>query len=76
MAIPIFIFPVGKEITVVTIDKAEYYGILCGIVNVGGIPALWLQTDSKTANIETILLMQNVCSITSLKTSTKNNLIL
>lgn len=63
-----FFLPVGKVVTVYSIDKQNYSGTLQGIINLGGIPSIWLKNE----NTDIILLMNNVCGITVLNEKTNS----
>lgn len=44
-----FFLPVGRLVTIVTMQK-EFKGFLEGVINFGGIPALWI-TDTLDGDI-------------------------
>ena len=77
MASNIFIFPIGKRVRVATIDKGIICGVLNGIVNLGGIPSIWIITeDADGGTTETVCLLNNVCSITTEKATPVKKIIL
>lgn len=55
-----FFLPVGKTVHVYTIvNGLTRSGELAGLINVGGIPAIWL----KALNTDYIILLNNVATI-------------
>lgn len=64
-----FFLPVGRHVVVKTTDNKELRGELKGIINFGGIPAIWLimATAGSESIIEHVCLMNNVCSLTIVK---------
>lgn len=62
-----FFLPVGRDVMVECINNYEFNGELKGVINFGGIPAIWLQSNDNNEIKEHILLIQNVVGITIIK---------
>lgn len=62
-----FFMPVGRKISVDTSDQQSYSGEFLGVINFGGIPAIWLKRYSdraETVVFETIVPIINVRGVT------------
>jgi len=73
-----FFLPIGRNVTIVCLDGNKYTGELKGVINFGGIPAIWIQTiygplsDGDTSEIvDYITLIQNVIAIEVIKEKSK-----
>lgn len=71
-----FFLPIGRDVIVTTITKDPIIGVFKGIINFGGIPAIWL-TISLCPDIhqDHICLMQNVVDVKILKTESSKILL-
>lgn len=61
-----FFAPIGKTVTVCTIDNQQTTGEFSGIINFGGIPAIWLKplkTELTTSATQNIFLLNNVSRV-------------
>ena len=62
-----FFLPVGRKISVDTNDQQTFSGEFLGIVNFGGIPAIWLKRYNnhlETTVFETVVPIINVNGMT------------
>jgi hypothetical protein len=50
-----FFLPVGRQLLVETADNGTYKGELLGIINLAGIPAIWLRDKRASTTFEYIL---------------------
>jgi len=73
-----FFLPVGRNVTIVCMDGHKYTGELKGVINFGGIPAIWIQTiysglsnDQASDIVDHICLIQNVISVEVIKEKSK-----
>lgn len=66
-----FFLPVGRKVLISTVGKDFISGELRGIINFGGIPAIWIvgQVEGSTQIVEHICLLNNVCAMTVTKES-------
>lgn len=64
-----FFLPVGRHVKVSTTANDFIEGELKGIINFGGIPAIWVVgvTSGTEVLIEYVCLLNNVCSMTVIK---------
>lgn len=67
-----FFLPVGREITVDTQSGVSYNGELLGLINMGGIPAVWIKSNAPATNLyfEAIVPLHNICGLTVYKPNT------
>lgn len=66
-----FFLPIGRDVMVECIDNYAYDGELKGIINFGGIPAIWMEQTNNDGNItQHILLINNVVSLNVNKDNT------
>lgn len=64
-----FFLPVGRHVRIHTTAKEVIEGELKGVINFGGIPAIWVVgvTSGTEVLIEHVCLLNNVCSMTVIK---------
>jgi hypothetical protein len=64
-----FFLPVGRKVLISTVGKDFISGELRGIINFGGIPAIWIvgTPDGSDTITEHICLLNNVCSMSVTK---------
>lgn len=64
-----FFLPVGRQVMVSTVGNDYLTGELKGIINFGGIPAVWIvgQVEGSNTINEHICLLNNVCVMTVTK---------
>jgi len=64
-----FFLPVGRHVKIYTTNNDVVEGELKGVINFGGIPAIWLYgvTAGTEVVIEHVCLLNNVCSMTVIK---------
>jgi hypothetical protein len=69
-----FFLPVGRKVLVSTTGKDFLSGELKGIINFGGIPAIWIVSNLPGSDdiIEHICLLNNVCAMTVTKENVTN----
>jgi hypothetical protein len=67
-----FFLPVGRDVTIECVHAYEYSGELKGVINFGGIPAVWLQSKNDNGEInDHVCLIQNVIAINITKEKSK-----
>lgn len=63
-----FFLPIGRDVIITTINKDPIIGVFKGIINFGGIPAIWLQISlTPDTHVYHLCLMQNVVDVKILK---------
>lgn len=69
-----FFIPVGRHVKVRTIANDQLQGELKGLINFGGIPAIWIVTVTAGTEvlIEHICLLNNVTHMTVVKEIDQN----
>lgn len=66
-----FFLPVGRDVIVNCIGNITYNGELKGIINYGGIPAIWVEKTEDDGTItDHILLINNVVALNINKKNT------
>ena len=71
-----FFLPVGRVIAVELVGGKIVSGVLKGVVNIGGIPAIWLNSatdENLEYTYDYIALMNNVCYFSVLKDNPKTS---
>jgi hypothetical protein len=64
-----FFLPVGRHVKIYTNNNDTVEGELKGVINFGGIPAIWIVgvTAGTETVIEHVCLLNNVCTMTVIK---------
>jgi hypothetical protein len=64
-----FFLPVGRHVKIYTTNCDVIEGVLKGVINFGGIPAIWVNgvTAENDVVVEHICLLNNVCAMTVIK---------